>query len=80
MSLNTASIGDSLERRKVFNYLKKNSSYKAVIFLQDMHGIKKKENYGITSGDVGKNSMFIAHDTSNSHLALIDFREGLNLR
>ena len=42
---------------------------------------KRKKKYGITSGDVGKIfSMFFAHGTSNSHGALIAFREGLNLK
>ena len=43
LSLNTAGIDDSFERRKVFNYLKKNCSFKAVIFLQETHSVKKKE-------------------------------------
>ena len=40
LSLNTAGIGDSFKRCKVFNYLKKNSSSKVVIFLQEMHSVK----------------------------------------
>ena len=35
LSLNTAGIGDSFERRKVFNYLKKSCSSKGVLFLQE---------------------------------------------
>ena len=43
LSLNTAGIGDSFKRRKVFNYLKKNCSSKGVIFLQKTHNVKKNE-------------------------------------
>ena len=80
LSLNTAGIGDSFKRRKVFNYLKKNSSSKAVIFLQETHSVKKKGKIWNNQWGCGKNSMFFAHGTSNSHGALIAFREGLNLK
>ena len=71
LSLNTAGIGDSFKRRKVFNYLKKNSSSKAVIFLQETHSVKKKEKIWNNQWGCGKNSMFFAHGTSNSRGALI---------
>ena len=80
LSLNTAGIGDSFKRRKVFNYPKKNSSSKAVIFLQETHSVKKKENIWNNQWGCGKNSMFFAHGTSNSRGALIAFRKGLNLK
>ena len=58
-SLNTAGMADTFKRRKVFNYLKKNSSSKAVIFLQEMYSVNKKEKYGITRRDVGKILCFL---------------------
>ena len=73
LSLNTAGIGDSFKRRKVFNYLKKNPSSKAMIFLQEMHSVKKKEKIWNNQWGCGKNSMFFAHGTSA-------FRERLNLK
>ena len=80
LSLNTAGIGDSFKRRKVFNYLKENSSSKAVIFLQETHSVKNKEKIWNNQWGCGKNSMFFGHGTSNSRGALIAFREGLNLK
>ena len=80
LSLNTDGIGDSFKRRKVFNYLKKNSSSKAVIFLQETHSVKKKGKIWNNQWGCGKNSTFFAHGTSNSCGALIAFREGLNLK
>ena len=47
LSLNTAGIGghsDSNKWQKLFNYLKKHSSPKAVVFLQETHSTKKVEN------------------------------------
>ena len=58
LSLNTAGIGDSFKRRKVFNYLKKNSSSKEVLFLQETHNVKKKENIWNNQWGCGKNSGF----------------------
>ena len=74
LSLNTTGIGDSFKRRKVFNYLKKNSSSKAVILLQESHSVKKKEKYGITSGDVGKTLYFLhmALQIAVVHLSLLE--------
>ena len=81
LSLNTAGIGDSFKRRKVFNYLKKNCSSKAVIFLQETHSVKKKkEIWNNTSWDVGKILCFFAHGTSDSRSALTAFREVLNFK
>ena len=43
LSLNTAGIGDSFKRRKVFNYLKKNCKSKAVIFFRKRIVLGKEE-------------------------------------
>ena len=51
-----------------------------MIFLQEMHSVKKKEKIWNNQWGCGKNFMFFAHGTSNSHGALIAFREGLNLK
>ena len=82
LSLSTAGIADSFKRRKVFNYLKKTCSSKAVIFLQQTHSVKKKEGIWNNQWGCGKNSIFFAHGTSNSRGALIAiaFREGLNYK
>ena len=80
LSLNTAGIGDSFKRRKVFNYLKKNCSSKGVTFLQETHSVKKNEELRNNQWGCGKSSMFFAHGTSNSPGTLIAFREGLNYK
>ena len=81
LSLNTAGICDSFKRHKVFNYLKKNCSSKAVIFLQETHSVKKTEDIQNNQWGCGKKFwLFFVHGTSNSRGALIDFREGLNYK
>ena len=37
-------LGDERKRRKIFNYIKKHTSVKAVVFLQERHSTKKHEN------------------------------------
>ena len=51
-----------------------------MIFLQETHSAKKKEKIWNNQWGCRKNSMLFAHGTSNSHGALIAFREGLNLK
>ena len=51
-----------------------------MIFLQEMHSVKKKEKIWNNQWGCGKNSMYFAHGTSISRGALIAFREGLNLK
>ena len=43
VSLNTASLGDYVKRRKVLNYMKKQTSPKGIIFLQETHSVNKIE-------------------------------------
>ena len=47
LSLNTRGIGgqmNSPKRHKIFNYLKKHSSPKSIIFLQETHSTERAEN------------------------------------
>ena len=81
--MNTARIGghsDSNKWRKLFNYLKKRSSPKAIVFLQETHSTKKVENLWTSQWGCGKGSIHFAHGTSNSTGVLIAFREGLDVK
>ena len=78
--MNTAGIGghsDSNKWRKLFNYLKKHSSPKAIVFLQETHSTKKVENLWKSCG---KGSIHFSHGTSNSAGVLIAFLEGLDVK
>ena len=37
VSYNVNGLGDDWKRRKIFNYMKKHSSWKAIVFLQETH-------------------------------------------
>ena len=81
--MNTAGIGghsDSNKRRKLFNYLKKHSSPKAIVFLQETHNTKKVENLWTSQWGCGKGSIHFSHGTSNSTGVLLAFREGLDVK
>ena len=43
ISLNTAGLRDYEKRRKVFHYLKQQSSKSAIIFMQETHTVKSDE-------------------------------------
>ena len=45
LSLNTAGIGDSIKRRKLFNYAKKHTSSAGIVFLQETHSSEKMKDY-----------------------------------
>ena len=81
--MNTAGIGghsDSNRRRKLFNYLKKHSSPKAIVFPQETHSTKKVENLWTSQWGCGKGSIHFSHGTSNSTGVLMAFREGLDVK
>ena len=83
LSLNTAGISghsDSNKRQKLFNYLKKHSSPKAIVFLQETHSTKKVENLWTSQWGCGEGSIHFSHGTSNSTGVLIAFREGLDVK
>ena len=42
-------IADEKKRKKIFNYLKKKSSTKAIIFVQESHSDKERKIYGAIS-------------------------------
>ena len=47
LNLNTAGIGDSIKRRKLFNYAKEHTSSAGIVFLQETHSSgKKMKDYG----------------------------------
>ena len=43
VSYNTNGLGDDRKRRKIFNYMKKHTSGKSIVFLQETHSTQKVE-------------------------------------
>ena len=77
VSYNVNGIEDDQKRRKSFNFLKKQTSNKAVIFIQEIHSIKATEKrFEYQWG--GK--MLFSDGTSNSTGVCICFRHNLEHR
>ena len=80
ISLNTAGLGDNTKRRKIFNYLKKQVSFKGVVFLQETHSVQKDEKIWKNQFGCGQGSIVFSHGNSDARVVLIAFREGLKYR
>ena len=61
VSLNTAGLGDYVKCRKTFNYLKKQTSPKGIIFLQETHSVNKVEGLWTKQFGCGKGSIIFSH-------------------
>lgn len=77
VSYNVNGLGDDRKRRKIFNFLKKNSTGNSVIFLQETYTTVKSENIFRYQwhGD-----MLFSHGTSNSRGVAIAFRHSLEYK
>ena len=85
ISLNAQGLRDYTKRRKVFNFMKKHTSSKGIIFMQETHSLKTCENTWTSLktcentwtnqfGCGNKHTVF-SHGTSDSKGVLIVFRE-----
>ena len=77
LSCNIRGIGDKAKRKKTFNFIKRNSSSKSIIFLQETHSTKQVENLWRHQwhGD-----MIFSHGRSNSKGCCIAFRYDLEYK
>ena len=62
----------------MFNFLRKQSSINAIIFLQETHSTANCEKICINQWASGKEKIYFSHGTSNITGVLIAFREGLS--
>ena len=67
-------IGDDRKRRKIFSFLKKQTSNKGVIFMQEIHSTKATEKRFEYQW---RGKMLFSHGTSNSTGVCICFRYNL---
>ena len=77
LTYNVRGLGDERKRRKIFNYIKKNTSRKSIILLQETHSIQKVENLWCYQwhGD-----MIFSHGTSGSRGVCVAFRYDLEYK
>ena len=75
LSLYIRVIGDSNDRRKIFNHMKKNAFSNGMIPLQETHSCAFKGSIWTNQGGCGKNSTIFSHVASSTKGVLIAFRE-----
>ena len=74
VSFNVHGIGDDLKRRKIFNYMKKQTSGKAIICLQETHSTKRVDKLFEYHW---RGKMLFSHGTSGSKGVCVAFRNNL---
>ena len=79
LSLNTAGIGYSIKRRKLFNYPKKHTSSAGTVFLQETHSSEQNERLWVNQWAVEERQLFVhmVHQMLWGRI-LIAFRESLD--
>ena len=70
-------LGDDRKRRKIFNYMKRHTSGKAVVFLQETHSVQKVEKLFEYQW---RRKVLFSHGTSSSRGFCICFRYDLDYR
>ena len=84
LSLNTAGIGDSIKRHKLFNYAKKHTSSAGIVFLQKTHSSGKNERLWVDQWGCGRDAVIFSHGSShgssNARGVLNAFRESLGYK
>ena len=77
VSYNVNGLGDDRKHRKIFNYMKKHTSWKAIVFLQEPHSVqtvKKLFEYQ------WRGKVLFSHSTSSSRGFCICFRYDLDYK
>ena len=64
VSLNTASLDDFTECRKIFNCLKTRVSHKVIVFVQESQSARKDENLWTNQFGHGDGLMIFSHGKS----------------
>ena len=77
VSHNVNGIGDDCKRRKIFNFMKKRTSSKALVCLQETHSTPKNEKLFEYQW---RGKVLFSHGTSSSRGVCIYFRYGLDYK
>ena len=75
ISLNAQGLRDYTKRHNVFNFMKKHTSSKGIIFMQETHSLKTCENTRTNQFGCGNKHTVFSHGTSDSRGVLIAFRD-----
>ena len=77
VSYNVNGLGDDWKRRKIFNYMKKHTSGKVIVFLQETHSVQKVEKLFEYQW---RGKVLFSHGTSSSRGVCICFRYDLDYK
>ena len=77
VSYNVNGLGDDRKRRKIFNYMKKHTSGKAIVFLQETHSVQKVEKLFEYQW---RGKVLFSHGTSSSRGVCICFGYDLDYK
>ena len=80
ISMNAQGLRDYTKRRKVFNFTKKNTSSKGIVFMQEIHSLKTCEDIWTNLFGCRNNHAVFPHVTSNSRGVLIAFQGASNYK
>ena len=80
ISLNARGLRDFAKHRKVFNYMKKITSPRGIIFLQETHSVLKDENVWTNQFGCGKDTVILSHGRLDAKGVLIGFREHVKVK
>ena len=77
VTLNVRGLRDYTKRKKISQYLKKQTTSKGIVFLQETHTCIKK---AAQHKNMWRGTMRFSHGITDSRGVLIDFRESLNFK
>ena len=80
ISLNAQGLRDYTKRCKVFNFMKKHTSSKGIILMQETHSLKTCENTWTNQFRCGNKDTVFSNGTSDSRGVVIAFREASNYK
>ena len=80
ISMNAQGLRDYTKRCTVFNFTKKHTSSKGIVFMQEIHSLKTCENIWTNQFGCRNNHIVFSHGTSDSRGVFISFQEASNYK
>ena len=80
ISLDAQGLRDYTKRCKVFNFMKKHTSRKGIIFMQETHSLKTCDNTWTNQFGCGNKHIIVFHGTSDSRGVLLHFERPQSIK
>ena len=78
INLNSQGLKDYTKGCKIFNFMKKDTLGKDIIFMQETHNLETCENIWTNQFGCGNNHIVFSHGTSDSRAVIFVFQEASN--